>query len=214
MSDDILRTLPANLAPMAAPVVPPRVPLETTQVFEVAAGGALSETPVRFCDLWRTGALVVVVRRPGCALSREQAKALSEAFEAVVPDPHAPGVPRLVAIVRGSVTNEEGISEVDAFREYFRGSVFVDEYLATFKALGDRQYTDGIFSLEAARWMLQRMCGTQQTKIHGNFVGGPDTALKFGGCYVFDRQGQIRYVHQEGIGGINYEAVRKALSEA
>merc|ERR1719401_416092 len=141
-------------------------------------------------------------------MCREQAFALTQAFSAVVASPDLPGMPRLIALVRTSARDEEGASEVDAFREYFGGEVYVDQYLASFKALGDRQYTDGIFSQASARWMLQRMAGMQRRTINGNFVGGPDTALKFGGCYVFDREGEIRFVHQEGLGSINYEALR------
>jgi len=162
-------------------------------------------------DLWKSGALVVVVRRPGCVMSREQAFALSKAYAAVVASPSLPGMPRLVAIVRDSVQNEDGTNEVDAFREYFPGEIFLDPYLATFKALGDRQYTDGVFSQDNARWMLQRMAGMQRRQIDGNFVGGPDIKLKFGGCFVFDRAGEVRFAHQEGVTSIDYEAVRTAL---
>uniref|UniRef100_A0A7S2JR47 Peroxiredoxin-like 2A n=1 Tax=Zooxanthella nutricula TaxID=1333877 RepID=A0A7S2JR47_9DINO len=197
----------------AAPTVPPKAPRATTSLYKVALGGTIAAQGTPVSELWKTGALVVVVRRPGCALCREQAYALSEAFQAVVASQGLPGMPRLVAVVRTSARGEDGSSEVDAFREYFQGDVYVDQFLAFFKALGDRQYTDGVFSQGAARWMLQRMAGMQRVQVSGNFVGGPDTALKFGGCFVFDRDGAVRFAHQEGRSSIDYEALRAALSK-
>eukprot|EP00416_Gambierdiscus_australes_P036936 CAMPEP_0171112562 /NCGR_PEP_ID=MMETSP0766_2-20121228/79503_1 /TAXON_ID=439317 /ORGANISM="Gambierdiscus australes, Strain CAWD 149" /LENGTH=58 /DNA_ID=CAMNT_0011574679 /DNA_START=232 /DNA_END=408 /DNA_ORIENTATION=+ len=57
------------------------------------------------------------------------------------------------------------------------------------------------------------MAGCKRRKVEGNFVGGPDTALKFGGCLVVDSSGQIRYAQQEGVAPINYDDVNRALSE-
>jgi len=207
---ELYRTIPAGLPDMD-PVVLPRALQDTALFHEVLDGGVVSEENTYAKDLWASGALLVAVRRPGCWMSREQAKALSAAFAEALPEQAAPGRPRLIAIVRNSIADEEGNNQVEEFRKFFDGEVFVDPYLSIYKALGDRQYTDGVFHRQAAIWQLQRMVGSWKVKVPGNFVGGPDIALKFGGCMVVDSTGALRYAHQEGIGPIDYGAVRREL---
>merc|ERR1711920_50935 len=99
-------------------------------------------------------------------------------------------------------------------REFFPGDIFMDDYLSVFKALGDRQYTDTVYSEESGEWMLQRMVGTKDGRpVPGNFVGGPDTALKFGGVMLMDSSGKLQYSHQEGIGRIDYKTIKSVLAE-
>jgi hypothetical protein len=195
-----------------APVVPPRDLRDNTLLHQVLAGGAVSEEPTYVRDLWQSGLLLVAVRRPGCWMSREQARAVSEAYEEATGG--SATRPRLVAVVRNSIFDEDGSSEVDAFREFFPGDVFVDDYLMVYKALGDRQYTDGVYSEKQGEWMLQRMVGTSRGRpVPGNFVGGPDVAMKFGGVMLMDSSGKLRYAHQEGIGMIDYGAIKQLLPE-
>lgn len=185
-------------------------------------GGVEASEPTYLRDLWaHAGAFIVIVRRPGCWMCREQARGVAGAWERAVAERAVDqtgtpgrGAPRLVAIVPESVDNEDGSNEVEDFREFFLGEVFTDPYNSLFKALGDRQYTDGMFSREAGLWQVQRMAGTmgEGNKILGNFNGRADVALKFGGCAVVDDSGEIRYVHREAVGLIDYDTIQKALA--
>ncbi|KAL0984261.1 hypothetical protein UPYG_G00139160 [Umbra pygmaea] len=69
-------------------------------------------------SLWEnTGAVVMVVRRPGCALCREEAAELSS----LRPQLDELGVP-LYAVVKEHIG-----TEIQNFRPYFNGEIFVDE---------------------------------------------------------------------------------------
>eukprot|EP00931_Biecheleriopsis_adriatica_P095962 TRINITY_DN69617_c0_g1_i1.p1 TRINITY_DN69617_c0_g1~~TRINITY_DN69617_c0_g1_i1.p1 ORF type:complete len:136 (-),score=29.60 TRINITY_DN69617_c0_g1_i1:65-472(-) len=123
------------------------------------------------------------------------------------------GQPRLIAIVKESLDNDDGSNEVEAFREYFPGDVYLDSDVNFYKGLGSRSFTDGAFSQESQEFFKQRIEGVQAKKVDGNFKGGAENSLLAGGSYVVDRSGSVRFAHQEGVGAIDYEAVRQALVE-
>eukprot|EP00929_Paragymnodinium_shiwhaense_P089365 TRINITY_DN49511_c0_g1_i1.p1 TRINITY_DN49511_c0_g1~~TRINITY_DN49511_c0_g1_i1.p1 ORF type:complete len:293 (-),score=59.17 TRINITY_DN49511_c0_g1_i1:369-1247(-) len=211
----VLATLPSDLPEHGAPVpdvkpLAPHMPL-----LHIEAGGSVAEAPTRAEELWATSALVLVVRRPGCMNSRAQAIGVEGAFREMIASEALPGMPRLVALVTSDVETEEGRQEVEAFRQYFSGDIYFDPSSAGIKALGDRQYTDSVLSRDCALWNLHCMWQMQTSgrQIGGNFVGGPDTKLKFGGLMVIDRAGQLRYSHREAIGSINFLAMKAALAE-
>lgn len=124
------------------------------------------------------------------------------------------GKPRFIGIVKESRDNDDGTNEVEDFRKYFPGGeIYVDKGLSVYKALGDRKFTDGAFSKESNEFLAQRIEGMQTRKIDGNFRGDPETAMVAGGSLVLDKSGNVKFSHQEGVGAIDYNAIRAALAE-
>lgn len=150
-------------------------------------------------------------------MCREEAQALKDVFQEAASERNALqnlfGAPRLVAVVKDSLNNDDGTNEVDAFREYFDGEVFVDSDLSMYKALGDRQFTDGAFSKESSEFFEQRTEGIKRKGVDGNMRGSPENSLLAGGSMVVSREGKVLFSHQEGVGAIDYDAVRTALQE-
>ncbi|CAK0866561.1 unnamed protein product [Prorocentrum cordatum] len=99
------RARPRALPDTGAPVQPVRELRDSTLLHEVLAGGAVSEEPTYVRDLWPSGLLLVATRRPGCWMSREQARAVDEAHAEAVGS--AEGRPRLAAVVRTSFFDED-----------------------------------------------------------------------------------------------------------
>eukprot|EP00930_Biecheleria_cincta_P087314 TRINITY_DN76559_c0_g1_i1.p1 TRINITY_DN76559_c0_g1~~TRINITY_DN76559_c0_g1_i1.p1 ORF type:complete len:321 (-),score=48.44 TRINITY_DN76559_c0_g1_i1:16-885(-) len=218
MPPELLRGLPAGLDEAEGKRPSPPMPLRgNTALHPILKGGKMSDEFIFAQDLWSAGGmLIVAVRRPGCWMCREQALAVSKVFSKVIASPDLPGMPKFVAVFRDKhiATGDDGATnEIDDFRDFFPGETFVDPYAMVFKALGDRQFVETVTSREASVWMMQRMFGMKSHPVSGNFHGGPDTALKFGGCMVIDRKGETKFVHQEGLGAINYDALASALRE-
>ncbi|KAM8858707.1 peroxiredoxin-like 2A [Spinachia spinachia] len=83
--------------------------------------------------LWdKTGAVVMVVRRPGCILCREEAAELSS-LKSQLQDL---GVP-LFAVVKENLGKE-----LDFFKKYFSGRVYVDQMVGLYIFLGFRELSN------------------------------------------------------------------------
>ncbi|XP_010863841.1 peroxiredoxin-like 2A isoform X2 [Esox lucius] len=119
--------------------------------------------------LWEeNGAVVMAVRRPGCSLCREEAAGLSS----LKPQLDELGVP-LYAVVKEDIG-----TEIQEFRPYFSGEIFVDEEQAFY---GPKPRRMGLgFSL-ARLGVWQNLLRARKKGYEGNRKG---KGLILGGVYV------------------------------
>jgi len=129
----------------------------------------------------------------------------------------------LIAVIKETAPTKQceddnclGVAEF--MSKYFpRGKVFRDTERLFYKALGDRSLLrQGFFgSINPIKIIREgrRMSARQEEKgVEGNLAG---EGLKLGGVMVFDRHGDIRYVHQEKTGELfPVEIIAQAVNES
>lgn len=193
-----------------AKVLDPTVDLASVPLQRAVDGiGAQLEDPVLARSLWSEGgALIVVVRRPGCWLCREAAYAASRMIEE---NPQLSGI-RLAAIVKESRVNDDGSSELELFSEYLPGGdVYVDATRGFFRALGNRDFFP-FLSREGLAYARQRADGMREYNIQGNLNGFFFEPTLLGGMLLVSPSGQVEWAHQEGNGPISFEDLEAAAN--
>ncbi|KAJ7987535.1 hypothetical protein DPEC_G00327500 [Dallia pectoralis] len=120
-------------------------------------------------SLWEeSGAVIMVVRRPGCSLCREEAVGLSS----LKPELDELGVP-LYAVVKEDIG-----TEIQNFRPYFTGEIFVDEKQAFY---GPEPRRMGLGFGLARMGVWQNLLRARKKGYQGNKKG---EGLVLGGVYV------------------------------
>lgn len=156
--------------------------------------GALS-APIKAGSLWAPhGAVVFVVRRPGCVLCREEAMDLSTQL---LPQLRAGGKPRpkLVAVVAETTS-------VDGFLEAFgekggETQTYLDAERGFQVALGDRWLgLQGL--LYPSVWKNGNRAQTKYPELQGDLKG---EGRRLGGLLVVDSKGQVQYSYLEKVFG-------------
>eukprot|EP01101_Sappina_pedata_P013419 TRINITY_DN9684_c0_g1_i1.p1 TRINITY_DN9684_c0_g1~~TRINITY_DN9684_c0_g1_i1.p1 ORF type:complete len:215 (-),score=61.85 TRINITY_DN9684_c0_g1_i1:88-732(-) len=137
-------------------------------------------------ELWKSrGAVIMVVRRPGCSLCREEALELSS----LLPKLEAKKIP-LIAIVH------EQLGSHEFFDHFFKGPVFLDRDRAFYKVLGDNWMglTDLLRPSVWNNWLRAKAKG-----VYGNLEG---EGRLLGGVLVVGAANQgILYQHREKVFG-------------
>lgn len=156
--------------------------------------GALG-APVKAGSLWApNGAVVFVVRRPGCVLCREEAMDLSTKL---LPQIKADGKPRpkLLAVV-AETTSVDGF--LDAFGE--KGGetqTYLDAERGFQVALGDRWLgLQGL--LYPSVWKNGKRAQTNYPELQGDMKG---EGRRLGGLLVVDGEGVVQYSYLESVFG-------------
>ncbi|XP_041755775.1 peroxiredoxin-like 2A [Coregonus clupeaformis] len=133
--------------------------------------------------LWeKTGAVIMVVRRPGCLLCREEAIELSS----LKPQLEELGVP-LLAVVKENIGQE-----LDAFKTFFTGEVYVDQKRALYGPVERWMFLSALLRIGVWRslWRAYRKGCT------GNIIKGEGLVL--GGVFVIGPKDQgILLEHRE-----------------
>lgn len=151
--------------------------------------------PIKASSLWSpTGAVVFVVRRPGCILCREEAMDLSTKL---LPQLKASGkpAPKLVAVV-------DETTSVDGFLEAFaekggETQTYLDEARGFKLALGDRWL--GIQGLlYPSVWKNGKRAQTKYPELEGDLKG---EGRRLGGLLVVDKKGEVQYSYLEKVFG-------------
>lgn len=152
--------------------------------------------------LWApNGAIVFVVRRPGCILCREEAMDLStNLYPRLASNSKKP---KLVAVVAETTS-------VDGFLDAFKGGeTYLDEERAFQKALGDRWLgLQGLFYPSV--WKNGGRAQKKYPELQGDLKG---EGRRLGGLLVLDKKGEVKYEYQEKVFGDHapltevYEAV-------
>uniref|UniRef100_A0A8C7CG19 Peroxiredoxin-like 2A n=1 Tax=Oncorhynchus kisutch TaxID=8019 RepID=A0A8C7CG19_ONCKI len=109
--------------------------------------------------LWeKTGAVIMVVRRPGCLLCRE-----------VSPQPEELGIPML------AVVKEHIGQALDAFKTFFTGEVYVDQKRALYGPVERYMFLSALLRIGVWRslWRAYRKgCTGNIIKVEGLVLGG------------------------------------------
>jgi len=150
-----------------------------------------------------SGAIVFVVRRPGCVLCREEAMDLTTQLA-----PRLKGLkkqPRLMAVVAETTS-------VDGFVEAFKGfDTYLDEDRSFQKFLGDRWLgVQGMFYPSV--WKNGSRASKKYPTLEGDLKG---EGRRLGGLLVVDGKGEVVYQYNEKVFGDHapmeevYEAASK-----
>lgn len=159
--------------------------------------GALGE-PVKASALWEHhGAVVFVVRRPGCVLCREEAMDLSTKLLPQLKSSSGGGkpAPRLVAVV-------DETTSVDGFLEAFQDQggeteTYLDGERRFKTALGDRWLgLQGM--LYPSVWKNGKRATAKYPDLAGDLKG---EGRRLGGLLVVDKKGEVRYSYLEKVFG-------------
>lgn len=184
----------------------------------VVKGAVVPGTEIVAESLWsgETKCLVYVVRRPGCALCREEAQGIIQQYEAgAYPGVKLFGIIKEVAPVPGAATDD--ILGVDDFQtKYFGGKpLYLDtdmkfyEFLGRKSLLSQQLHSWNPFQLYTDFKLLgQRL---QSKGVEGNLKG--EGYLK-GGILVLSPKDPklVTYVHHERTGyELPFEDIKKAI---
>lgn len=157
--------------------------------------GALG-APIKAGSLWAPhGAVVFVVRRPGCVLCREEAMDLSTKLLPQLKKAGAKPRPKLVAVVAETTS-------VDGFLEAFgekggETQTYLDAERGFQVALGDRWLgLQGL--LFPSVWKAGKRAQTKYPELEGDLKG---EGRRLGGLLVVDSKGQVQYSYLEKVFG-------------
>ncbi|KAM8923786.1 peroxiredoxin-like 2A [Pelodytes ibericus] len=133
-------------------------------------------------ELWeKNGAVIMVVRRPGCFLCREEASGLS----ALKPQLDQLGVP-LFAVVKEKIG-----TEVEDFQPFFKGEIFIDEKKRFYGPQRRKMMLLGLVRLGVWQNFRRAWKGGYQGNLEGE-------GLILGGMFVVDPGNQgILLEHRE-----------------
>jgi hypothetical protein len=173
------------------PFVDPETVLKDREGKEVLARDLTSSRP----------ALVVVIRRPGCLICRDQAVAIWEARETLteVCGGGQTGTKASKPPVRLCVVVHEWKErEIKAFESYWHGEIFFDETKAFYRAVHGGELKRGsVLSLLnpfSKAWANVRQAKGAGRVAEQNFEGD---GLTLGGLAILDVGGDATYVFQE-----------------
>jgi hypothetical protein len=143
-----------------------------------------------------------VVKRPGCVLCFEQGAALSALISEFAD--HLVGA---WAVVKEINVDNDGL--LSLYQNYFRFPFFRDEKFALYSALGDRRVN--IFQNPLKILSIKKRL--KKKGIEGNIIGKGEGMI-LGGVIIFDREGRIRYAHQEKFTReLPVDEIRSAIRE-
>ncbi|KAI8100655.1 hypothetical protein M9434_005046 [Picochlorum sp. BPE23] len=171
---------------MSTPFVDPKTTLKDGEGKEISAASLWTDSP----------ALVVVLRRPGCLLCRDQAIALWKSRETIAN--YAQGTDkqptRMVCVL-----HEWKQREVDAFKEFWGGELYHDETKAFYKAVHGGQVKKGslasFLNPFSRAWKNYRAVKARGAVCDSNLEGD---GLTLGGLAVLDSPaGNSVYVFKE-----------------
>ncbi|XP_055777829.1 peroxiredoxin-like 2A [Salvelinus fontinalis] len=170
--------------------------LKVLEDTDLRATGGIHET-YKAKALWeKTGAVIMVVRRPGCLLCREELSSLKPQLEEL-------GIP-LLAVFKENIGQE-----LDAFKTFFTGEVYVDQKRALYGPVEHYIFLSALLRIGVWRslWRANRKGCT------GNIIKGE--GLLLGRVFVIGPEDQgILLEHREKEFGDKVNPIQDGLATA